>query len=78
MTHVLVAAVALALLVFLGAHASILGALVMHRPRYRAAVAFAIPPLAPYWGWRAGLQRRVYAWAIAIVLYTVGVAVLTR
>ena len=78
MTRVLVGVVAIVLLVFLGAHVSLLGSLVMLRPRYRAAVALVHPPLAPYWGWRAGFRRRVYTWATALLLYAVGVGVLTR
>jgi hypothetical protein len=78
MTHVLVAAIALVLLLFLGAHVSLLGSLVALRPRYRAAVAIVLPPLAPYWGWRAGFRRRVYTWTVALVLYAVGVGVVAR
>jgi hypothetical protein len=78
MTRVLVWLVAVVLLVFLGAHVSLLGSLVVRRPRYRAAVALVLPPLAPYWAWRAGLRRRVYTWATALLLYAVGVGVLRR
>ncbi len=78
MTSVLAAAVTLVLLVFAGAHVSLLGGLVARRPRYRAAVALMLPPLAPYWGWRAGFRRRVYTWAIALALYALGASALAR
>jgi hypothetical protein len=78
MTRVVAGLVAIVLLGFLGIHGSLLGALIMHRPRYRAAVALVLPPLAPYWGWRAGFRTRAYAWATALLLYAVGVGVLTR
>ncbi len=78
MNRALAIGVALVLLVFLGAHASLLGSLVTHRPRYRAAVALVVPPLAPYWGWRAGLRRRVYVWSAALLLYAAGVCALAR
>jgi hypothetical protein len=78
MIRVLVGGVALALVAFLGAHVSLVGGLVTRRPRYRAAVAFALPPLAPYWGWRAGLRRRVYVWTSALLLYAMGVFALVR
>jgi hypothetical protein len=78
MTRALAAAVALVLLVFLGAHFALIGALLARRPRYRAAVAFVLPPLAPYWGWRAGLRRRVYLWTITLLLYALGVGALAR
>ncbi len=37
--------------------------------RWRAVVAFLIPPLAPYWGWQLGLTRRTYAWLGALAVY---------
>jgi hypothetical protein len=75
-TQVLAVLVALSLLVFAGAHVSLLGFLVAHAPRLRALVALLVPPLAPYWGWQSGLKMRVYVWTTALALYATGVAVL--
>ncbi len=41
----------------------------------RAAVCLLVLPLAPWWGWRAGLRRTTIVWGAALALYTVGVAV---
>jgi hypothetical protein len=41
----------------------------------RAVVAFVLPPLAPLWGWRAGMRRPVYVWAATLVAYAIGVAI---
>jgi hypothetical protein len=68
----------LVLVVFLGAHATLLVSLVTRKPRYRAAVALAVPPLAPFWGWQIGFRGRVYVWGAALVVYAIGVAILAR
>jgi hypothetical protein len=78
MTQVLAAIVAIGLLVFAGAHAALLVSLALREPRYRALIALAVPPLAPYWAWQSGLKARVYLWAAALVIYAAGVAVLAR
>jgi hypothetical protein len=76
MTQVVAVLVALSLLVFAGAHVSLLASLLVHAPRLRALVALVVPPLAPYWGWQRGVKVRVYVWATALALYAMGVAVL--
>jgi hypothetical protein len=78
MIGVLAALVLLSLVVFGGAHLALLGALVVRTPRYRALVAFAVPPLAPYWAWQGGAKGRVYVWGVALTVYTAGVALLRR
>jgi hypothetical protein len=78
MTHVVAAVVAMALVLFVGAHVTLLVSLVRRRPRYRALVALAVPPLAPYWAWRGELRTKVYVWLAALALYAAGVAVLAR
>ena len=75
---VIAATVATDLLVFVGAHVTLLGSLALRAPRYRAAVALLVPPLAPYWGWRSGLKTRVYVWGASLLLYAAGVALLVR
>ena len=65
---------ALALVVHLGAHVAIAIGLARDRRVARAALAFLLPPLAPLWGWREGMRRRVLAWAGALACYAIGVA----
>jgi hypothetical protein len=59
-----------------GAHVAIAFGLARAEPRawMRAVLALLIPPLAPVWGWRAGMRARVYTWAVALALYALGVA----
>jgi hypothetical protein len=64
----------LALVVHVGAHVAIVVGFVGAREWTRAAIAFFVAPLAPVWGWRAGMHRRVYAWCAALAVYAVGVA----
>ena len=60
-------------------HASLAGTeLVVSLARitwWRAPLAFFVLPLAPYWGWVNGMRMRVVAWAAAVVVYAVGVAI---
>ncbi len=64
--------IGLALLVELGAHAWLLVGIAKEDPRrWRAGVAFLVPPLAPYWGWKLGMTRRAYAWLGALAVYTI-------
>ncbi len=78
MGSLLVGLTALALLAAVGAHVTLLVRLAMSRPRYLALAALAVPPLAPYWGWRQGVRRPVYVWGAAVTLYALGVAILAR
>jgi hypothetical protein len=57
----------------IAAHVALIAGLVARRPRWRGLLAILIPPLAPYWGWSAGMHRRVYAWCAALALYALGV-----
>jgi hypothetical protein len=72
-------ALAFALALFAGAHVGLVGQLtraprVGARARWaRAVVAFFVPPLAPWWGWEAGLRRTTIVWSGALALYTLGV-----
>jgi hypothetical protein len=66
--------IASALIVELVAHAALLVGLAQRTPRWRAAVALAVPPLAPYWGFAAGMQKRALTWVVALVTYAIGVA----
>jgi hypothetical protein len=38
--------------------------------RGRALVAFVVPPLAPWWGWREKMHVRGVLWIAAAIVYT--------
>jgi hypothetical protein len=78
MTGMVAALAAVSLAAFAVVHFALLVALLRQTPRYRALVALVVPPLAPYWGWQVGAKRRVNVWALSLVLYATGVAVLRR
>ncbi len=67
-------ALLLALLVHAAAHLVIAVGLKRQTSWRRAVIAFVLPPLAPLWGWRAGMRFPVYAWAGALAAYAMGVA----
>lgn len=64
----------LALAVHAGAHLAIAVRLARAGELDRAALAFFLPPLAPVWGWRAGMRASVAVWTGALVAYALGVA----
>ena len=51
------------------AHARLMVALLWRRPRWRAALALLVPPLAPYWGWSERLRITSALWVFALVVY---------
>ena len=67
--------IASALAVFLAAHVALVAGLARRPPRWRAVVALLVPPLAPWWGYRAGLRVATIAWCAALALYAAGVVV---
>ncbi len=52
------------------AHLAIVWSLAQHHPRWRAPVAFVVPPLAPYWALRTGMVIRGGIWIGSVILYT--------
>jgi hypothetical protein len=60
----------LASAVVVTAHVTLVAGLAGRPPRWRALVALAVPPLAPYWGW-SSLRRRSLMWVAAAVAYAV-------
>ena len=64
----------LALAAHAGAHVALLVTLARKKPRYRALVAFVLPPLAPYYGWMAGRGRLSLVWLAGLGVYAAGVA----
>jgi hypothetical protein len=67
-------ALAVALVAFAAAHIALVVGLARRDPWWRAIAAFAVPPLAPWWGWGAGMRWRTVVWGAALVLYAIGVA----
>ena len=69
---------ALFLAAFLAAHLALVLGLARSRAFRRAVVALLVPPLAPVWGWEAGLRRTTWAWGAALALYAAFVAATGR
>jgi hypothetical protein len=67
-------ALAAALVAFAVAHVALVAGLARRGPWWRAVLALAAPPLAPWWGWREGMRSRTIAWGTALFLYAIGVA----
>jgi hypothetical protein len=67
-------ALAVVLAVFSAAHVVLVAGLARSRAWGRAVVAFVVPPLAPWWGYRAGLRIPTIVWCAALALYAAGVA----
>ena len=63
-----------ALVAHAGAHVALLVTLARKKPRYRAVVAFVLPPLAPYYGWLGGASRLALVWLAGLGVYAAGVA----
>ncbi|MGA7123854.1 MAG: hypothetical protein WBY94_27375 [Polyangiaceae bacterium] len=67
-------ALAAALVAFAFAHIALVVGLARRRLWWRAVLALAVPPLAPWWGWNAGMRRRTVAWVTSLALYAIGIA----
>jgi hypothetical protein len=51
-------------------HVAIVWSLVKVHPRWRALVAFFVPPFAPYFALRSGMVVRGGIWIGSVILYT--------
>jgi hypothetical protein len=69
-------ALTVVLAAFVAAHGMLVGGLARRRAWGRAVVALVVPPLAPWWGWGAGLRVATVVWCAALALYTAGVVAL--
>jgi hypothetical protein len=67
---VLVAGLVVAFATLCTVHVAIVWSLLKQHPRWRALVAFVVPPLAPYWALRSGMVVRGGIWIGSIILYT--------
>lgn len=52
-------------------HIATIVGLVQRQPRWRAAVAFFVPVLAPYWAWQEQMKMRAIMWVGGVVVYLV-------
>jgi hypothetical protein len=68
-------ALAAVLVAFASAHVALVVGLASRRQWWRATVAAAVLPLAPWWGWAAGMRRRTIAWGASLLLYAIGIAI---
>jgi hypothetical protein len=53
-------------------HIALVTVLANREPRWRAAVALMMPPLAPFWGLREGVPRMKFAaqiWVASAAIY---------
>ncbi|MGD0524372.1 MAG: hypothetical protein ABSE49_04480 [Polyangiaceae bacterium] len=67
--------IASALAVFIAAHVVLVAGLARRRTWTRALLAMVVPPLAPWWGYGAGLRAAAITWCAALALYALGVIV---
>jgi hypothetical protein len=72
----LVLAPSLSLALLVTAHVALVASLAGRSPRWRAAVALVVPPLAVVWG-RENFRRWCVVWLVAAALYLVTFALAT-
>ncbi len=65
----LAGALVLAFATLVTSHVALVAGLCGMRPRTRALLAFFVAPLAPYWGWRAGMRVRGSFWVGSALAY---------
>jgi hypothetical protein len=59
--------------VHVGAHVALLVGLFRARSFYMGILSLALPPLAPYYGWRRGMRKRTFLWLSSLGAYALGV-----
>jgi hypothetical protein len=56
---------------FVTVHVTIVAGLALRRPRWRALVALAVAPMAPYWAAKNGKVARAALWGATAAAYLV-------
>lgn len=56
---------------FFTLHVALSASLAGDKPRWRALVAFVVPPLAPVYGFRAGRRKMAIAWLALLGVYVI-------
>lgn len=59
-------------------HVAIAFGLAKRKPRWRALVAFVVPPLAPYWAWQENMRMRMGCWVGGMVVYLATLVLASR
>ena len=57
-----------------GAHVALVAGLLRRRAWWRAVAATFVAPLAPWWGYQAGMRVRSFVWLGAVGSYAAGLA----
>ena len=69
---------ALLLGAFVTTHVALSAFVALASPRWRGLLAFVVPPLAPYWGWRANRRRLAALWIAAFAGYAIALVLSLR
>ena len=70
--YLVLAALVVTFATFVTVHMTLVGRLIWYvRPRWRSALALALPPLAPIWGYQQGWRRSATLWVASVVGYVV-------
>lgn len=62
-------AIVLSFAAFVTTHVALVYGLLVRAPRWRGPVGLVVAPLAPYWGFKAGLRGRSFIWLGAFAAY---------
>ena len=66
---VLLGILVIAFATLVSAHVSLAVGLMRRRPHWQGLAALLVPPLAPWWGWRARMRMRGALWVVAAASY---------
>ena len=66
---IVVALLVVAFALVITMHVAITIGLAKRKPRWRALVAFVVPPFAAYWAWHEHMRRRMGLWVGAVLVY---------
>jgi len=59
-------------------HVAIVAGLARRSPRWRAAAAFVVPPLAPFWAFSERMRLRAVLWCVSLAAYLIALLIARR
>lgn len=59
-------------------HVAIVAGLARRSPRWRAAAAFVVPPLAPFWAFSERMRVRAVLWCASVGAYLIALLLARR